>query len=101
LRHLTRRARHTGEEFAILKSKKNHKLAIEMWHIIFKFLANEDDTYPKIIFNDFLIFCSLIDINEIPKNEINKMYVDYSSTVWRNSAAIDINDFALIIEQLT
>lgn len=70
---------------------------MEILHLIFYFFANQDDPPPKIIFNDFLIFCSLIDVANLSKNALNSMFVDFSSAVWRKSAALDISDFALII----
>jgi hypothetical protein len=65
--------------------------------LIFAFFANEDDPPLKIIFNDFLIFCSLIDIPELSKTALNSMYIDFSTAVWKKRAALDLSDFTLIV----
>lgn len=55
-----------------MKTKKNKRLANEIWHLIFDFIANQDDYPPaKVIFNDFLIFCSLLDLPELTMNTLN------------------------------
>lgn len=85
----------------MLKTKKNIKLANEIYHLIFNFLANEDDPPAKIIFNDFLIFCSIIDIGSVSKNDLNNIFLDFASNTWKGNIAIGIEDFSVLVEELT
>lgn len=69
--------------------------------MIFDFLANEDDGSPKIIFNDFFIFCSIIDSNSLSQNDVNSIYLDFCTNNWKGNVAMDLSDFSVIIEELT
>ena len=47
-----------------------------------------------------MIFCS-ITIPEISNNQLNEMFLDYSTNLWKGNNAIDIHDFSILVEELT
>jgi hypothetical protein len=47
-----------------------------------------------------MIFCS-ITIPEISNNQLNEMFLDYSTNLWKGNNAIDIRDFSILVEELT
>jgi hypothetical protein len=53
LRDLHPGPRYLGDEYILLKTGKNADLAIEIWHNIFDFVANNDQGESMIIANDF------------------------------------------------
>lgn len=55
--------RYLGDEYILIKTNKNKDIAIEIWHNVFNFIANEDVGEPLIIYNDFRTFISAAEIN--------------------------------------
>lgn len=99
LRNMTKIDRNLGDEYSLLKSKKNRKIVLEMWHEIFNFISNDDDPPKKVIFNDFLIFCRASELG-LSDHSVNTVYRKISNASWNEYISMDISEFALAVEAL-
>ena len=98
LKRLHRQARQLGPDYSLLKLKKSKDLAIELWHEVFNFISNNDQPPAKIIYNDFEIFCEILDLKVLTSNAIREMYFNFAQAEWRSILSLNIENFALVTE---
>jgi hypothetical protein len=43
----------------------------------------------------------MISLPSINNNQLNELFLDYSTHYWKGNSAIDLYDFSVIVEELT
>ena len=100
LQRLHKQARQLGPSYSLLKKNGDAKLAAELWHDVFHFFANQDDPPAKIIYNDFSVFCSILDLSLMTPTLVQDLYFNFARTPWKSILGLSLEDFALVAEEI-
>jgi hypothetical protein len=83
----------------LLKTNKNADLAIEIWHNIFDFAANNDQGESMIISNDFHSLLQRAGAN-LSTTEADQIFSDTATRQWGQHTGMDLDNFSLAVESL-